>query len=206
MREWFEEVTKSQLGHIEHLTMTYELASMVIRENIPGDFVECGVYAGAQCAAMAKALQYHGVTSRRVHLFDSFQGLPPAAPVDEEIYAAWGDKATDPKAVCSLVRVQNNMRNWGIPNSLLVYWPGWFNETVPEAVSERAQEFRIKQIAMLRLDGDLYSSTKVCMDHLYPLCVRGACVIVDDWNLTGTRKAVNEMVMPAPIYWRTPTK
>jgi hypothetical protein len=44
------------------------------------------------------------------------------------------------------------------------------------------------------------------MDHLYPLVSRGGWVIVDDFNLTGCRKALLDTVAPAPIYWRVPTK
>jgi O-methyltransferase len=81
---------------------------------------------------------------------------------------------------------------------LLVYHEGLFEDTVPNA--------DIKEIAFLRLDGDLYSSTKVCMEHLYPKLVRGGWFCVDDFNLSGCRKAVLDYVVPAPVYWRIPTK
>ncbi len=64
----------------------------------------------------------------------------------------------------------------------------------------------VEKIAVLRLDGDLYDSTKVCLEQLEPLVSRGGWVIVDDFNLSGCRKAVLEHVVPAPVYWRKPTK
>src|SRR5574337_746166 len=143
---------------------------------------------------MALAIAETG-SGRCVHLFDSFEGLPAATPVDEEIWQHHGAKTGE--AACSLEGVMNNMRAWGIPDQLLVYHKGWFAQTVPG--------FAVP-IALLRLDADLYSSTKVCMDTLYPLVSHGGWVIIDDWNLSGCRVAVNEKVMPAPIYWRIPTK
>ena len=86
------------------------------------------------------------------------------------------------------------MREWAIPEDLLTYHVGWFEDTVPSADIER--------IAILRLDGDLYRSTRVCMDHLYPKLSLGGWCIVDDFKLDGCRKAVLEVVTPGPIYFQ----
>jgi hypothetical protein len=148
---------------------------------------------------MAKALQGPLQESRKIHLFDSFEGLPAADERDQEIWAHHGAKTGE--AACSLEAVKENMRRWGIPDSMLVYHRGWFEATVPAWKSGFPNG-----IALLRLDADLYSSTKTCLEYFYPLVVRGGWVIVDDWNLSGCRQAVNEIVVPAPICWRTPTK
>lgn len=213
MYKWMDDVAVSALGYRESLEATYDICRSTLNRGILGDFVECGVYAGAHCAVMAKAI----VEWRRsncdkewdwkcVHLFDSFRGLPAATPNDEEIWAH--HKAKTGEASCSLEDVQANMLRWRIPEDVLVYHPGWFEDTIPTAVlSETDPAKRINDgIAVLRLDADLYASTKVCMDYLYPLVNRGGWVIVDDWNLTGCRKAVQEVVIPAPICWRIPTK
>src|SRR5271165_2161237 len=139
-KEWLNDVARSALGYREALEATYTAARDCLERGIHGDFVECGVYAGAHCAVMALAIlehdgaggQWKKVHSRRVHLFDSFQGLPAAAPVDEEIWAHHG--ATTGEAACSLDAVKSNMQRWGIPDELLVYHPGWFSETVPHAI------------------------------------------------------------------------
>ncbi len=203
------------LGVYESLRATYDIAAALIANGVPGDFVECGVYAGGECAAMALAimnsLQYevhtmileHGLPlaasscSRRVHLFDSFQGMPQCGEYDSEFIAA-GNKPGE--ACVSLEGVQANMKLWGIPSELLVYHPGWFENTVPVEA-----DWNIKQIALLRLDGDLYSSTKVCLEHLYPRLVRGGACILDDYPLSGCRKAFHEVVgYPQPMYhWKS---
>ena len=194
-KEFLQRVARSTLADWETLEATYTLARMVIQCELPGEFVECGVYAGGQCAIMAKAIMDAGCVHRKVHLFDSFAGIPLAGPEDSEFISA-GLLAGE--SCVSRAQVSGNMTDWGIPDDLLVYHEGLFEDTVPASGIER--------IAILRLDGDLYRSTKVCMEHLYPKVVRGGWCIVDDFNLSGCRQAVFETVVPAPMYWRVPTK
>lgn len=201
-QEWFEQVCQSALGHRTSQEQTYDLARNVLARGIPGDFVECGVFAGASCAIMARALMDHcaetedppfiGKITRRVHLFDSFDGIPAPGPHDDPSQVRAGE------ARCSLPNVKNNMRKWGLPDELLVYHVGDFRDTVRYT----AESYEVKAIALLRLDGDLYESTKVCMEHLYPLVAKGGYIICDDYDLAGCRYALHQTVMPAPIAWR----
>jgi hypothetical protein len=201
-QEWFEQVCQSALGHRTSEEQTYDLARNVLARGIPGDFVECGVFAGASCAIMARAILDHHNSpsvmpfdgSRRVHLFDSFDGIPAPGPHDDPSQVRAGE------ARCSLPNVKNNMRKWGIPDELLVYHQGDFRETVP--LEAGRGDGTIGQIALLRLDGDLYESTKVCIEHLYPLVAKGGYIICDDYDLAGCRYALHQTVMPAPIAWR----
>ncbi len=193
--EFLRTIAASTLADWETVEATYSLARMVIESELPGEFVECGVYAGGQCAAMAKAILDLGCVHRKVHLFDSFVGIPLAGPEDHEFLDS---KVPAGKSAISRAAVTCNMRGWGIPDDLLVYHEGLFEDTVPAA--------DIRQISILRLDGDLYRSTKVCMEHFYPKIVRGGWCIVDDFNLSGCRQAVFESLIPAPIYWRIPVK
>jgi O-methyltransferase len=208
---WWEKVCYHSLGHRTSQEMTYDICRMALERGVPGDFVECGVYAGASSAIMAKAIMEHVANrgeyalsdNRRVHLFDSFAGIPLAGPEDSEL-------AHKPagEAKCSLEDVKKNMRDWGIPDELLVYHPGWFQEVLPmempaTLIGRLDPGWRI---AVLRLDGDLYRSTKVCMDYLYPLVPPGGYVIVDDFDLSGCKKAILEATNPAPIYFRKPNE
>jgi O-methyltransferase len=200
--DFLDTVAKRALSTRATIQASYDIASAVLARGTPGDFVECGVYAGANAAAMARAIldhygnQWHCGLIRRLHLFDSFEGIPQAGPEDHE-YLEAGHKAG--LSACSLEAVKSNMREWGIPDELLVWHRGWFADTIPFASGD--VPLSLKQIALLRLDGDLYESTKVCMEHLYPLVSLGGWVICDDYHLSGARKAVNEVVMPGPAYW-----
>jgi len=201
------DLTWAALSSKETVRASYEIARAAIAAGVPGDFVECGVFAGSNAAAMARAIQdirrerSAPVDGRRVHLFDSFAGVPSGGPHDE----GW----THPKGVsaCSRLHVEQYMKNWNIPAELLVYHEGDFHETVPFFAGQ--QEARSGKIAVLRLDGDLYESTRVCIEHLYPLVSVGGWVIVDDWNLPGCRKAVDEYfggAPPAPITFQKQPK
>jgi hypothetical protein len=204
-QEWFDKVGYSGLGWRTSKEATYDIAMLALQRGIPGDFVECGVYAGASSALMARALIEHARATcepplipkitRRVHLFDSFQGTPEPTPEDIGITAAGG-------AACPLEDVKKNMERWGIPEELLVYHLGWFEDAIPSALAHRM----ITNIAVLRLDGDLYTSTQTCMRHLFPLVSPGGWVIVDDFDLPGCRQAIFEHVAPAPIYFRIPER
>jgi O-methyltransferase len=203
MTATLEQIAKSALSSIETVQASYDFAWMALKHEVPGDFVECGVFAGAQCAAMALAIKtwhfsggppHNPYGGRRVHLFDSFSGIPQAGREDAE-YLEAGHKPG--LSSCSLAQVQANMKAWGIDEKLLVYHAGLFEQTVPCRTIVKDSG-----IALLRLDGDLYESTKICMEYLYPLLSPGGWLIVDDFDLTGSRKAVMEyMTMRfGPIY------
>jgi hypothetical protein len=77
----------------------------------------------------------------------------------------------------------------GFPSDHVVIHKGWFQDTLPAARDH------IKQIALLRLDGDWYASTKVCLENLYEQVVRGGVIIVDDYECyEGCKKAVDEFL------------
>ena len=61
---------------------------------------------------------------------------------------------------------------------------GWFKDTLPRAP--------IEQLAVVRLDGDLYESTMDAIEVLYPKLSVGGYLIVDDMSWEGCAKAVHE--------------
>lgn len=195
-KAWLDMVCQSALGWRSSVETTYDVCRTALERGIPGDFVECGVYAGAQAAVMAMALIDHARLDqpfKRVHLFDTFNGIPAAGPEDSEFIEA---KVPAGASACSLGELRDNMHRWGIPERMLIYHAGLFEDTW--------HQLRGQRIAVLRLDGDLYSSTKTCMEHIYPLVEPGGYVIVDDYNLAGCRQAIHETMVPAPIYFRRP--
>lgn len=190
---WLDRVTQRALCFRHTLRATYDICRMAIDNNVPGDFVECGVFAGSNSAAMARALKDSilspghigrpGTELRRVHLFDSFSGIPLAGPHDTEFLEA-GHKAG--LSACSLEAVKSHMSEWGIPPELLIYHEGLFEDTL-------CMESPL-EIAVLRLDGDLYESTRVCLEQLFPLVSKGGWIIIDDFDLSGSRKAALEVI------------
>ena len=157
--------------------------------NIPGAFVECGVWKGG--SSMAAALTF--TAPRPLFLFDTFEGM--VAPTEHDRRATNGRPASgfyaeadkDSKIWCysPLEEVKRNMDSTGYPPDQVTYVKGKVEDTVPAGAPER--------IAILRLDTDWYESTRHELEHLYPRLSPGGVLIIDDYGYwTGARKAVDE--------------
>lgn len=160
------------------------LAEKVIADGIKGDFVETGVWRGG-ASMMAKAvITAYGDGRRKVYLADSFAGLPPP---DVEKYPA--DKGLNyhefEQLAVSEEQVKENFRRLGLLDDRVITVKGWFRDTMPS--------FPVKQIAILRLDGDMYESTIDPLKHLYDKVTPGGWVIVDDYEwIEACKQAVTD--------------
>lgn len=191
---------------------TIDLCKRTIRDNIPGDFVECGVNAGGHPAVMAYVSTEYGQSKRRVHLFDSFEGLPMAGPddteFDKQILGVNVDRAHGKKAdrlVAEQWQVELNMGKWGVNESLLQYHKGWLQDVLPVDAP------KMGPIAVLRVDVDLYDSTVPVFEWLYPLVSPGGYIISDDWGEDGpiparlaALKYFKDKGLPEPVVTRIP--
>lgn len=165
------------------IELTHQCAQYAIDNNIPGLFVECGIACGNNLAAMCLA-------GRTGVGFDSFEGIPWAGENDTEQPGIGkinknkiGVLETSGITVHGWEDVVKNFERWGLTNYRLI--KGWFQHTLTE------EEFP-ESIAVLRLDGDLYESTLICLERLYPCLSKGGILIIDDWQLEGCRKAFDD--------------
>ncbi len=176
------------------------------RNPICGDYVECGVWRGGAVGMMALVNLAHGQDRRNIHMFDVFGEIcEPDKAVDGEraireakpfsqsdsldgrlspltgIYDSMGGPGT-------VESVNDLLANRiGYPLGNLCFHKGWFQDVVPTAAKN------IGDIAVLRLDGDWYASTKVCMEFLFDKVVQGGFVIIDDYGAyEGCKKAIDE--------------
>ena len=178
----------------------------VLADEIPGDLIETGVWRGGVTILMRGILAAWGDTHRRVWVADSFQGLPVP---DVEAFPA--DEGHDLSGVSALAvsseQVKANFARYDLLDDQLQFLEGWFKDTLPTAP--------VEQLAVLRLDGDLYESTMDALDALYPKLSVGGYVIIDDYGAwEPCRAAVDEYrhthaitdeiieVDWAGIYWR----
>ena len=158
-----------------------QLAEDVISKNIPGDFIETGVWRGGACIFMSAILRAYGISDRSVYVCDSFQGLPP--PKDHEYPVDRGDTHyTAPFLAVSLEQVQENFAGYDLLTEQVKFVKGWFSDTLPV--------LDVEKLALLRLDGDMYESTIVALENLYPKLSVGGYVIVDDYGLPNCRRAI----------------
>ena len=210
------------LNHMHHesrrLTMcddvlldnVVELARLVIDERVPGDFIETGVWRGGVTILMRAALTAFGGSGRNVWVADSFAGLPAPNPATDLRDAIWHHLMRAVGLLRSdLAIVREAFARAGLLDRRVRFLPGWFADTLPDAPIER--------LALMRLDGDWYDSTRDALEALYPRLSPGGFVIVDDYGLpTGCARAVDEYrgvhridapltrVSTQAVYWRKP--
>jgi O-methyltransferase/8-demethyl-8-(2,3-dimethoxy-alpha-L-rhamnosyl)tetracenomycin-C 4'-O-methyltransferase len=160
-----------------------EIAECVLECNIPGDFIETGVWRGGACIMMRAVLKAYGDTRRRVFVADSFCGLPAPNP---EIAADAGDQHyTFSELFVSSDQVRANFSKYGLLDAQVCFLEGWFSDTLPSAP--------IEQIALLRLDGDMYESTMDALNALFDRVTPGGFVIIDDYGaVEGCQRAIRE--------------
>jgi hypothetical protein len=163
------------LARLDHLQQCVET---VLADNVPGDLLEAGVWRGGACILMRAILQACGVIDRHVWVADSFQGFP------EDAFTVEGYGHDQAHLAVTLGQVMHNFDLYGLLDDQVRFLPGWFGDTLASAP--------VGQLAVLRLDGDLHSSTTDALTYLYPKLSPGGFVIVDDWILPNCRKAVEE--------------
>ena len=198
----FEPDREAIIRRVQDYTMTsvervYHLISAVehvAANNLPGAFVECGVWKGGSMMTVALTLMKLGDTSRDLYLYDTYDGMP--APDHRDIrydnlparnLLAKGEKTTENVywAYSPLDDVRRNMLSTGYPENKIHLIKGMVEETIPANAPE--------SIALLRLDTDWYESTKHELIHLYPRLVKNGPFIIDDYGWwRGARQAVDE--------------
>ena len=208
-----EDLARQALKVVDEYTMTsYERMVTLWQQvryldaaGIAGCLVECGTWRGGAMGMMALAHLASGPPNRTLHLFDSFAGLPePDAAKDGRMAADYAGGRTS-GALASIGRcvgpLEDNQRLLGeiigYPEALTHYHVGWFQDTVAPAVQE------VGRIALLRLDGDWYESTKVSLEALGPLVSSGGIVVIDDYGRwAGCRQAVDEFMarLSRPVF------
>lgn len=136
-------------------------------KDLPGNFVQCGVYMGDQAYFMAK------VSDKTVYLFDSFEGAKDLGEFDNEFYVENPFKCTVEDCERTLSQFDNVSINVG---------------PVP------ANFEKVEQISLLYVDVNLYEPTKISLESLWSKIVDNGILMVDthDNYSTGATKAVIE--------------
>jgi O-methyltransferase len=136
-------------------------------KDLPGNFVQCGVYKGEQAYFMAKE------TDRIVHLFDSFEGATEFDEFDNDFYKAMPFKCAVEDCEKTLAGFTNVSINVGRV-------PANFDKVGP--------------ISLLHIDLDLHLPTKISLENLWSKIVDNGIVMVDthDDVATGVTKAITE--------------
>lgn len=177
--------TRTMVGR-RRLEQLETAVQTLLREGIPGDLVECGVWRGGASVFLRGLLEAHQDPTRRVWVADSFQGLPPASTAPDRALEVDLTEAAAPLLAVDLETVREAFEVHGLLDDRVRFVPGWFRDSLPGA--------GIAQIALLRLDGDLYESTRDALEALWDRVSPGGVVVIDDWVLPPCRQAVEEFL------------
>ena len=193
---WTEEIWRT----VRKCTMTdrarvnslVNAVQYTVENNIPGDFVECGVWQGGSIMAMIMTLQKMG-EKRKIWLYDTFEGMSDATEEDthnNKHADVLMEKNPVVKCIAPLDLVKKNINKLKYEGDL-IYVKGKVEDTIPDHMPEK--------IGLLRLDTDWYESTKHEMYNLWPILEEDAVMIVDDYNWwDGSTKAINEYFSEEP--------
>ena len=193
-------------------TMLEPLAAHVFEHDVPGDFMEAGVFKGGIAIVMTAMLLTEGVPKpRTMWMADSFRGLPAldtgrigdaqtAGFVRAETAKAkWhkGRFSVPERAVrANLYRCVPMAANEPMVRTL----PGYFNQSLPGPV---------KQLALLRVDADMYTSIMDVLERVYDLMAPGGFVVFDDYKFPQAQRAIEDfrarrgIAAPLQFYNRT---
>jgi predicted O-methyltransferase YrrM len=149
-------------------------AAAVRTAKVPGDIAEVGVYKGGSARLICEVKG-----NRRLHLFDTFEGLPECTEWDPD-FRAGGFAASFDQVSRYLARFPN-----------VQFHRGFFPAT--------AQGMESLRFSFVHLDVDLYQSTKDGLEWFYPRLNRGGILISHDYvNAEGVRKAFDEFFEDKP--------
>lgn len=146
----------------------------ILKNNIPGDFIETGVWRGGAVIFMKAILKANNISDRIIWAADSFAGLPPSNSEKYPADVPYNVLSTIKELRVSLEEVKDNFLRYDLLDNNVQFLKGWFKDTLPNAP--------IRKLALLRLDGDLYESTMDALNNLYPKLSIGGYVIVDDYG------------------------
>lgn len=161
-----------------------ELLDSVI--NIPGDIVEVGCWRGSNTMLFAKALDYKYQSSKKVVVFDSFEGLQNFSLSDQ--IADTDNEINNYKGNYDLLMSLADLHNL---TDTLEFYIGNAEKTIPEFSSSQSW----RSFSLIYFDADLYEACKVSLECLWDQLSTGGIFVFDEWNMSrypGESNAVND--------------
>jgi hypothetical protein len=179
----------------------YKSVEFIIKKQIPGALVECGVWKGGNGIIMCETLKRLGDTSRDIYLYDTYEGMVEPGKFDNQLKSGenalfrWKKmmrKDRNDWCYASQDEVRNTLEATGYPKERIKIVKGKVEDTLPKV--------QPAEISILRLDTDWYESTKCELEILYPKLIAGGLLIIDDYgSWAGSKKAVDEYFSESPL-------
>lgn len=181
LRENWDKIEKKTLLDPFRLGKLLDLVDDI--KDLEGDIVECGSYKGGSGLLMGLMIQKLGI-NKKVHLFDSFEGLPDPDEIHDKGYKKG-------QFLSNYEDLQSTIESLGLTDIVKLH-KGWFSETIPAYLSQ----YNPEAVSLFHIDCDLYTSTMDCFPSIFPLMVNDSIVVLDDYNDggRGEKKAIKEVL------------
>lgn len=192
--EVIQKVSAYTMTSPERILALIRSIQYIVKNDIPGEIVECGVWKGGSMMAAAMTLNSMNATDRDLYLFDTYEGM--AAPGEKDV-SCKGDNAAELLknnkkseeeyiwAYSPIEKVKNNLLSVDYNPEKMHFIKGKVEVTIPGNAPEK--------ISLLRLDTDWYESTLHEFTHLYPRLSPGGIIIIDDYgHWQGAKGATEE--------------
>lgn len=159
----------------------------VVKANLEGDFVECGVWRGGSILAMGhKLLQLQ--KARDIWAYDTFEGTPE--PTKEDFVLNTGQTMSSkwsPGKIAFASREDFDIGSKEFLDSEVNIIP------VQGDIRVTLKDRKPKRISLLRIDTDIYEPVKFALEELWGLITDGGVLIIDDYDTwAGAKKATDE--------------
>ena len=178
----------------ERIVTLVRATDFIVRNHLPGAFVECGVWKGGSMRAVALALLERDIQDRDLYLFDTFAGMSEPTQHDRKLNETtlarekWEQTARDGHnewCYAPLESVRDAVCSTGYPANRVHLIKGKVEDTLPCEYPD--------SIALLRVDVDWYEATAHVLQNLYPRLIQGGVFIHDDYNTwAGAQQATDE--------------
>jgi hypothetical protein len=202
-RDFFFEMQKYAMhlrtDFVARQTAIADLYRMTL--DLPGSVMELGIRNGATFFYLARLMEIFGPASRKTPLysdrhlygFDTFSGFPRVV-AEDRCAGEWPEMRQGGVSTASKRQFFDDLERFKADSpegDRIHVIAGDVCETIPDLV--RTTPGLV--LSLLYLDLDLYQPTLTCLEHLYPLVVKGGVVVFDEYGYTefpGETKAVNE--------------
>ena len=145
----------------DRMIMLYQLA--LLTKSIDGEVAEVGVYKGGTARVVASIFSH---LNKKIHLCDTFNGMPPTAPVDLHYEGAFND--------VSFEEVKQYLVDY---LDSVVFHVGIF----PQSFENSPSKF-----CFVHVDCDIYQSVIDCCHFFYPKMSKGGIMLFDDYGSLST--------------------
>ena len=167
----------------------------VKKNNLEGDFVECGVWQGGNIL-LYDLLNKHYNLKKLIFAYDTFEGMPTPKKIDINYSETSAHKLMK---ITEKINGKNNVHSFADLNLVKKNILKYSNLNSIRFIEGKVEKTLLneenlpKKISILRLDTDFYNSTKKELEILYPRLVSGGVCVLDDYGYwKGQRKAVDE--------------